>query len=104
MTTIVPLFSNPKNNSPQSSFYTAPLTVCVSNELRGWGVKAALKHGNSSVAKISRISKSGFPHMGIRLVDSAVGFQDSATYLLNNRGLFFVVTFIVVFVSTVLNF
>ena len=24
VTTIVPLFSNPKNNNPQSSFYTAP--------------------------------------------------------------------------------
>ena len=24
VTTIVPLFSNPKNNSPQSAFYTAP--------------------------------------------------------------------------------
>ena len=24
VTTIVPFFSNPKNNSPQSAFYTAP--------------------------------------------------------------------------------
>ena len=51
--------------------------------------------------------------MGIYLVDSAVGFHstfsldivvykvDSTTYLLNNRGLFVVVTLLV---STVLNF
>ena len=51
--------------------------------------------------------------MGIYLVDSAVGFHstfsldivvykvDSATYLLNNRGMFVVVTLLV---STVLNF
>ena len=28
VTTIVALFSNPKNNSPQSAFYTAPLLNC----------------------------------------------------------------------------
>ena len=27
VTTIVPLFSNPKNNSPQSAFYTAPFKI-----------------------------------------------------------------------------
>ena len=75
-----------------------------------------MKHGNSFVEKISRIPKSGFPHMGIYLVDSAVGFHstfsldiviykvESAAYLLNNRGLFVVAIFIVVCARIVLNF